>query len=208
VDLLSHLPFFTEMASASGSGSPSTSATPSFPFTVKLDNIKRLPDSGEGYHEWSNTVILLASVHMLDELLDGTSSITQPSYATELKTWKLGNNQAKALLVSVVEPPLISIITAQPTVHEAWTSIQEPFDRCNATILFFSVQSFFAIQQMGTDTPIIDHCNNYDTVHHRLVDRLKETEATSPYRNLAYYLQNDTRKGTPSPHDFTPSLVQ
>jgi len=197
MDLLSQLPFFTEMASASGSGSTTTSApasTPSLPFTVKLDNIKCLPDSGEGYYEWSNTVTLLASVHMLGELLDGTSSTTPPSDTTELRTWKLRINQAKALLVSVVEQPLVAIITAQPTAREAWTSLQERFDRCNGTTLFFSVQSFFANQQMGTDTPMIDHLNNYDTIHRSLVDRLKETETTSPYRHLVSYLLNDTIK--------------
>jgi len=47
---------------------------------------------------------------------------------------------------------------------------------------------------MGTDTPMIDHRNNYDTAHYRLVDRFKETETTSPYRNLASYLANDTIK--------------
>jgi len=185
------------MVSTSGSGSTSTftsASSPSLPLTVKLDNIKRFPDSGEGYHEWSNTVTLLASVHMLDELLDGTSSTTPPSDATELSTWKLRNDQAKALLVSAVEQPIVSIITAQPTAHEAWTSLQERFDRRNTTTLFFSVQSFFANQQMGTDTLMIDYLNNYDTAHHRLVDRLKETKTTSLYRHLAPYLKNDASK--------------
>jgi len=131
---------------------------------------------------------------MLDELLDGTSSTIPPSYATELMTWKLWNNQAEALLVSVVEHPLVSIITAQPTSREAWPSSQERFDRRNPTTLFFSVQSFFANQKIGTDMSMIDHLNNYDTVHPRLVDRLKETETTSPHRHLASYLENDTIK--------------
>jgi len=62
---------------------------------------------------------------MLDELLDGTSSTTSPTDTTEFRTWKPRNNQAKALLVSVVEQPLVSIITAPPIVHDAWTSLQE-----------------------------------------------------------------------------------
>jgi len=185
------------MASASGSGSTSTSttaSTPSLPFTVKLDNINRLPDSGEGYHEWSNTVTLLALVHILDELLDETSSSPPPSDATELNTWKLRNNQVKAILVSVLEQPQVSIIIAQPTARDTWTSLQERLYRRYAMTVFFSVQSIFANQPMGTNTPMIDHLNNYDIIHRRLVDRLKETKTTSPYRHLADYLKDETIK--------------
>jgi len=60
--------------------------------------------------------------------------------------------------------------------------------------LFFLVQSFFANQQMGTDILMIGHLNNYDTVHRRLVERLKETETTSPYGHLGSHLETNTKK--------------
>jgi len=70
-------------------------------------------------------VCLLASVHMLEKLLDSILSTTPHCDTIELRLWKLRNNQAKGLLVSIVGQPLVSIIIVQPTAREAWIALQE-----------------------------------------------------------------------------------
>src|SRR5437868_3280099 len=164
-------------------------STSSQSLVFKLDHVRKLPSDGSGYHSWTTIATLFLKRSNLWTIVDGTTA--KPSDPDALNKWIRSDIDALLTIGALVDTELQNSVCSLPTARDAWTSLQDRFDRRNPTTLYTSVKTFFTSSDMSDDVSMLDHITSYENNLRQLTQRCKDTASDDPYQHLARYLEND-----------------
>ncbi|KAL6864057.1 hypothetical protein J3F83DRAFT_186922 [Trichoderma novae-zelandiae] len=172
-------------------------------FTFELDpsSLPQLSSKGDNYTVWRAAwTIAFRCVELWDIVSDGKApTVTEATPATpallaDIAQWKRSDNQALVMIMSAVHPDNVWLVTTATSACQAWTVLQDRFDRDTATS---TVQQFCQLITMEYDINdnLIRHLDAFHQAWVRLERRCRSSDHELA-KSLRPLFSSDSIKGS------------
>ncbi|RFU72330.1 retrovirus-related pol poly from transposon tnt 1-94 [Trichoderma arundinaceum] len=127
---------------------------------------------GDNYAEWRAAwMIAFRFAELWDVITDGKPpAIAESATAEQIADsaqWRKNDNKAMVIIMSAVHPDIVMLVTTAASAHQAWTTLQDRYDRDTA---HSTIQQFRQLTSMryNEDDDLMQHLDTFHRAHNLL----------------------------------------